>query len=51
MREIAVTRQYKKDIERLKKQGKDMAKLNDAVKMLVTDTPLPPKYHDHWLTG
>lgn len=38
MREIAVTRQYKKDIERLQKQGKNMAKLNEVVKKLAADS-------------
>lgn len=35
MREIAVTRQYKKDVERLLKQGKNMAKLNEVAKIIL----------------
>ncbi len=51
MREIAITRQYKKDIERLQKQGKDLAKLNEVIKKLAIDSPLTLKYRDHGLTG
>lgn len=51
MRQIAVTKQYKKDVERLKKQGKDMLKLNDVVKKLAMDTPLSLKNRDHLLSG
>lgn len=50
MREIAITRQYKKDIERLLKQGKNMAKLNEVVKKLAADSRLAARYHDHRLT-
>lgn len=51
MRQIAITKQYKKDVERLKKQGKDMLKLSDLVKKLAMDSQLSLKYRDHLLTG
>jgi mRNA-degrading endonuclease YafQ of YafQ-DinJ toxin-antitoxin module len=47
MREIAITRQYKKDIERLLKQGKNMGKVihdlfmpGDSLKNTVSEITL-----------
>ena len=40
-----------RDYKRVKKQGKDMGKLQSALAMLCAGTPLPAAYNDHALTG
>ncbi len=43
--------QFKKDMKRLKKQGKDLNKLWAIVELLQTHQPLPERCVDHALTG
>jgi mRNA interferase YafQ len=43
--------QFKKDVKRCKKQGKDMSKFKLVHKHLVSGKALPKKYQDHSLTG
>ena len=42
---------YKRDVKRLKEAGADMSKLNELLRLLVSETPLPRRYKDHKLTG
>ena len=48
---IHYTTQFKKDYKRIKRQNKNPQKLNDLVKLLLTDHILDQKYRDHPLTG
>lgn len=48
---IRRTSRFKKDVERLKKQGADLTLLENVVDLLCTDAPLDPKYKDHPLQG
>ncbi|MCM5705847.1 type II toxin-antitoxin system YafQ family toxin [Larsenimonas salina] len=45
------TSQFKRDVKRLQKQGKDMEKLKTLLTLLVTQSPLPEEYQDHSLRG
>lgn len=51
MKEVSQTKQFARDIKRMKKQGKDLEKLKDIVKKLVQDKVLPQKNRDHALIG
>ena len=48
---IHYTTQFKKDYKRLKRQNKNLAKLESMIRLLVNGQPLEPKYKDHSLTG
>ncbi len=48
---IYYTTQFKKDYKRLKRQNKDLAKMQSIIRLLVNGQPLDPKYKDHSLTG
>lgn len=43
--------QFKRDVKRVEKRGKDMAKLRALVLLLMEQKPLPRSYHDHPLKG
>ena len=43
MRTFSRTSQFKKDVKRADKRGKDMAKLKAAMELLIEDEPLPPQ--------
>lgn len=43
--------QFKRDVKRLKKRGKDMAKLRELLALLIRQEPLPELYKDHPLNG
>jgi len=45
------TKQFKRDVERMKKRWKDIAKLPSIIDSLVQRNPLGPQYRDHALTG
>lgn len=51
MREIIRTVQFKRDVKRAEKRGKDMTKLRDLILLLAEETPLPVRYKDHPLSG
>lgn len=51
MRIIYQTSQFKKDIKRLKKRGKDLGKLSKIIKDLIVGKPLEARFRDHTLTG
>lgn len=49
--ETRFTNQFKKDIKIAKKQGKDIEKLVDVIKMLAEGKTLGENYRDHSLSG
>ncbi len=51
MYEIEFTSQFKKGLKQIKKQGRDLAKLEQVIDMLAKGELLPEKYHDHELKG
>ena len=42
---------FKRDVKRLRKRGKDMAKLRSVLTFLIEETPLPAHFRDHPLQG
>lgn len=48
---LSQTAQFKKDIKRLIRQGKDQQKLIQLVRVLLGGNPLPPENRDHSLRG
>ena len=51
MKKVSQTRQFSRDVKRLRKRGKDLQKLQGIVKLLAEGTPLPANHRDHSLTG
>ncbi|MBF0288291.1 MAG: type II toxin-antitoxin system YafQ family toxin [SAR324 cluster bacterium] len=51
MLNIFYTSQFKKDYKRVKKQHKDLSKIQHVIECLVNEEPLDPKYKDHQLVG
>ncbi len=51
MRTFSRTNQFKKDVKRAEKRGKDMAELKAVLELLIEGEPLPPEYKDHPLRG
>jgi len=51
MKKVSQTRQFSRDINRMRKRGKDLKKLQEIVKLLAESTPLPPNHRDHPLIG
>ena len=45
------TSKFAKDYARVKKRGKDLAKLKTVVEKLLSGEKLAPKFYDHQLTG
>ncbi len=45
------TKQFEKDVKRMKKRGKDLEKLKQVVRKLVAEQPLEPRLKDHSLVG
>lgn len=43
--------QFKRDVKRAEKRGKDLNKLRTLLLMLIQEKPLPEKYRDHPLKG
>ena len=48
---LAVTKQFKRDLKKIIKQGKSKQALNDVIDMLQQRQVLPSKYRDHALLG
>lgn len=44
---LAQTRQFKKDVKRMRKRGKDLEKIKAVIDLLIAGEPLPPKNRDH----
>lgn len=51
MRRIRRTSQFKKDVRRDQKRGKDLGKLKVVIGKLARHEPLEEKYRDHALQG
>ena len=43
--------QFRHDVKLAEKRGKDMAKLREAILLLIEGRPLPPRYKHHPLGG
>ena len=43
--------QFKRDVKRVKKRGKDLSKLRTLLSLLIERKPLPAYYSDHPLKG
>jgi mRNA interferase YafQ len=48
---LTQTAQFKKDIKRQKKRGKDLQKIKEVIERLFTGESLPAQYRDHSLVG
>ena len=51
MRRLAQSTSFVRDIKRMKKRGKDIAKLQAVVSLLRRGLPLEPRCRDHALAG
>ena len=51
MREIVYTGQYKRDLKRARKRQMQEDDLNEVIRLLAEDQPLPAERRDHALTG
>lgn len=51
MRTIKRTSQFKKDVRRMKKQGKGLSKLKEVLEKIISGQELEAKYRDHVLVG
>lgn len=51
MRIIQRTSQFKKDVKRLQKRGKDASLLKEIILLLASNQSLETKYRDHALIG
>jgi mRNA interferase YafQ len=51
MKKIFQTRQFSRDVKRMRKRGKDLSKLREVVKLLAEGAPLPTRHRDHALIG
>ena len=51
MRTFSRTSQFKKDVKRADKRGKNMVKLKVVLELLIDGEPLPPGFKDHPLRG
>ena len=51
MRQVSQTIQFKRDLKRLLRRGKDLEKLKDVIRKLAQGEPLAASQRDHPLTG
>ncbi len=51
MRTIHRTSQFKKDVRRLKKRGRNLNKLKKVLQAIVSERELDTRYRDHALIG
>ena len=51
MLDHVMTTQFRKDLKRINKQGKDLSLLKDVLQTLREEQALEEKYRDHALTG
>ncbi|MFZ0392698.1 MAG: type II toxin-antitoxin system YafQ family toxin [Terracidiphilus sp.] len=47
MRAPTYSGQFRRDVKRLEKRGRDLEKLKRLIELLIQDDPLPPQYRDH----
>jgi len=50
-REAIFRKQFRKDLERIKRTGRDTTRLLEIIELLISSQPLPPNSRDHQLTG
>lgn len=48
---VQFTSQFKKDLKRAKKQGKDLDKLFQVIELIAEEKALPAQLRDHGLSG
>ena len=51
MRTVRRTSQFKKDVERMKRRGKDLSRLKEVLGKIISGQQLEAKYRDHVLVG
>lgn len=51
MKKLSQTKQFRKDVKRMRRRGKDVEKLGAVVRRLAKDETLGPKHRDHALAG
>ena len=51
MKKVSQTTQFIRDVKRMRKRGKDLAKLESIVTKLASGTSLEPMHKDHPLLG
>lgn len=51
MLKLELSTQFKKDLKKIQKQGKNKSKLDAVVHKLQKEAPLPKKFRDHELIG
>ena len=51
MRSLSRTSQFKKDVKKVEKRGKDLRKLRAVLDLLIDAKPLPDTLRDHALQG
>ena len=51
MKAVSRTSQFKRDVKRIQRQGKDLEKLKRVLESLVKGERLAPQYRDHVLVG
>jgi len=51
MKTIRRTRQFKRDVKRMQRQGRELENLKRVLEALVNEEPLAAKYRDHVLVG
>lgn len=51
MRTVSYTKQFKKDLNKIKRQGKSLTKLKFVMNLVIEKKILPQKYGDHPLKG
>lgn len=51
MYQVNYTKRMRKDIQRMRRRGKDLSKLVAVLDLLKTGEPLPEIYRDHQLKG
>ena len=51
MLDLRSTNRFKKDVKKVERQGKPMAKLGEVIERLRKEEPLEPHHRDHFLTG
>lgn len=51
MKKVSQTRQFSRDVNRMRKRGKDLEKLQEIVKLLAEGVALSANHRDHPLIG
>ncbi len=51
MKAVFQTAQFRKDVKRAEKRGKELTKLMEVIRLISIGSPLPEKLRDHPLSG